>query len=350
MTPRSKSIVLPGESWALVAFLVTPFALAAVIGQIVGSATLNAMLVELFIRVVAVVAIYIFSGNSGILSYGHVTFMGIGAYASTWQTCCPSMKPIMMHGLPEFLKRADWPVIPSAISASLFAALVAFVAALIIMRLQAVAASIATFALLFIFVSVYGHWDSVTMGVSSVIGLPQYVTPIYAWAWLGVTVAVAFAFQRSSAGLMLRAASDEENAARAVGARIYWLRVLAFTVSAFFAGMAGVLLAHHLGTISIETFYLDMTFMLLAMLIVGGLRSLSGAVAGAVVVSLIVEVLRTLQFGVSLGGLAVSLPTGSLQIGVALAMLLILIFRRDGLMMGREFVVERFLIKRSKAG
>lgn len=343
MMPQQKAIVLPGESWTLVACLVAPFACAAVIAQLVSSAALSAMLVELFIRVVAVVAIYIFSGNAGILSYGHVALMGIGAYASAWQTCCPSMKPIMMHGLPEFLKRADWPVIPSAISASVFTALIAFLAALIIMRLQAVAASIATFALLFIFNSFYGHWDSFTMGVSSVIGLPQYVTPIYAWVWLALTIVAAFAFQNSSAGLMLRAARDEENAARAVGVPIYWLRVLAFTVSAFFAGMAGVLLAHNLGTISIETFYLDTTFTLLAMLIVGGLRSLSGAVAGTVIVTLIIEVLRTLQFGVTIGGTTVSLPAGSVQIGVALAMLFILIYRRDGLMMGRELIVERFM-------
>jgi branched-chain amino acid transport system permease protein len=348
MTSKQKSIVLPGENWSLLATLIVPFALAALIAHVVGSAALSAMLIELFIRVVAVVAIYIFSGNSGILSFGHVAFMGIGAYASTWQTCCPAMRPIMMHGLPDFLKVADWPVIPAAIYASMFAALVAFVAGLVILRLQSVAAIIATFALLFIFNSIYGHWDSVTMGISSVIGLPQYVTPIYAWTWLALTIAAAFAFQNSSVGLMLRAARDEDSAARACGVPIYWLRVLAFTISGFFSGMAGVLLAHHLGTISIDTFYLDMTFMLLAMLVVGGLRSLSGAVAGAVVVSLIIEVLRQFQFGLTIAGFEVALPPGSVQIGVALAMLFILIYRRDGLMMGREFAIERFLSKKPK--
>ncbi len=57
-------------------------------------------------RVVAVVALYIFIGNSGILSFGHVAFMSIGAYASAWQTCCPAKKPFVMPRLPEFLRKA----------------------------------------------------------------------------------------------------------------------------------------------------------------------------------------------------------------------------------------------------
>jgi branched-chain amino acid transport system permease protein len=338
---------LDGESWLVPALLAIPLGVLALAAQLSGSNSAVAILTELNIRVIAVVAIYIFSGNSGILSYGHVAFMGVGAYASSWETCCPTMKPIMMNGLPDFLRSADWPVVPSAIAASLFTAMVAFVSGLVVLRLQSVVAGIATFAFLFVFNSIYGHWDSVTMGVSSIIGLPQYITPVYCWLWVLAAICAAFLFQNSAAGVLLRASRDEETAARACGANIFWLRVLAFTISGFFAGMAGIILAHYLGTISVDTFFLDLTFTLLAMLVVGGLRSLSGAVSGAVAVSLIIELLRALQLGFSFGDRQFSLPAGSVQIGVALAMLTILIFRRNGLTAGREFPVERWFFRRN---
>jgi branched-chain amino acid transport system permease protein len=340
-TARYRSRI-PGDTWLLPAVIVIPLGLVAAIVQFIAPGPISTTIIEIYIRIVAAVAIYIFSGNSGIISYGHVAFMGIGAYASAWQTCCVAMKPITMHGLPDFLKTANFPVIPAAIAASGLAAAVALVVAVVIMRLNSIAAAIATFALLFIFQSVYGHWDSVTMGVSTVIGLPQYITPIYAWAWVAFAVFGAYWLQSSATGLMLKASRDEHTAARACGAPILRARIIAFTISAFFAGSAGVMLGHLLGTVSVATFHLDLTFMLLAMIVVGGLRSLSGAVAGVILVSVIMEILKLLQVGVSFGQTTLSLPSGSVQIGLAITMIAILAFKRDGVTGGREFDVARW--------
>lgn len=291
---------------------------------------------EIMVRIVAVVALYIFVGNSGILSFGHVAFMSVGAYASAWQTCCPAMKPFTMPGLPDFLRSATYPVLPALLASGLLTAAFAFIAGLVIMRLTGVAASIATFAMLFIVYVVYANWDSVTMGVSSIIGLPMYVSVEVAFAWACITVLSAYAFQISRFGLALRAAREDEVAARACGIRIYWQRVLAFTLSGFFMGIAGVLYGHYLGTIGVDTFFLELTFILLAMLIVGGMHSLSGAVAGVVVISAVIEILRTMQSGVQVGEWQFALPNGVLQIVLATLMLLILVFRPNGLSDGRE--------------
>ena len=174
------------------------------------------------------------------------------------------------------------------------------------------------------------------MGVSSMIGLPTYITPIYAWIWVAAVIVVAFLFQNSAWGTQLRATREEPTAALASGVHPVFLRVVAFTISGFFAGMAGVILGHYLGTLSVDTFFLDTTFLLLAMLIIGGMRSLSGAVVGALVVSVIEDTLSRLQVGISVSGTEYGLPVGSVEIGIALTMLLILIFRRDGLMGGHE--------------
>jgi branched-chain amino acid transport system permease protein len=62
------------------------------------------VVVEMMIRVVVVVGMYIFVGNSGILSFGHISFMAIGAYAAAWLTCCtlPMVKPIYLPGFPRY--------------------------------------------------------------------------------------------------------------------------------------------------------------------------------------------------------------------------------------------------------
>ena len=72
------------------------------------------------------------------------------------------------------------------------------------------------------------------------------------------------------------------------------------------------------------------------MLIVGGMGSLAGAVVGVVVVSTIVDVFRRLEIGVTVGGAQWALPAGTQELVLAVFMLMILVFRKDGLMAGRE--------------
>jgi branched-chain amino acid transport system permease protein len=151
-----------------------------------------------------------------------------------------------------------------------------------------------------------------------------------------VAMIAAYAYQRSRFGLELRAAREDEVAARSLGIDIYRQRLIAFTISAFFVGIGGVLYGHFLGVISIDVFFLDTTFLTLAMLVVGGMRSLAGAVVGVLVLSAVIDVLRRLETGIDIGGFTVSVPSGSQEIVLAVAMLLIFLFRPRGIMAGRE--------------
>ena len=72
------------------------------------------------------------------------------------------------------------------------------------------------------------------------------------------------------------------------------------------------------------------------MLVVGGMRSLTGAVVGVVILSTLIELLRQLEGGVNVAGAALSIPLGGQEIGLAIVMLLILLFRRGGLTRNRE--------------
>jgi branched-chain amino acid transport system permease protein len=204
------------------------------------------------------------------------------------------------------------------------------------MRLSGLAASIASLAVLGMFHTFYTNWSAWTMGAATLPGVPLYVDRWVALGWLVAALFAAYAYQRSRFGLALRAAREDEFSARAAAIDIPLQRLIAFVISAFFMGIGGVLQAHFIGSIAVKNFWLGLTFISLAMLIVGGQRSLPGAVVGALAISGIVEALRQLEDGVALGAVTLAVPLGAQELGVALIMLLILIFRPAGIMGGHE--------------
>jgi len=332
----------------------TPLVLAAILTAFVvavaatGDGLLARTVTDALIRMVLVIGLYIFIGNSGVLAFGHIGFTLIGAYATAWFTLPPFKKSFALQ-LPGFLAERQYPMIPSAIAAGALAAAVALIVGVPIMRLGGIAASIATLAVLGMLYTFYTNWAAWTMGAATLPGIPIYVNMWVALAWVIVALIAAFAFQQSRSGLALRASREDEFAARAVGINIWAQRLVAFVLSAFFMGIGGVLQAHFLGSIAVKNFWLSLTFVSIAMLIVGGQRSLTGAVAGAALVSIIVEILRQFEVGVDLGGSLIQLPLGARELGIAIVMLLVLIFRPSGITGGRE-IPWPFAIRRPAGG
>jgi branched-chain amino acid transport system permease protein len=135
---------------------------------------------------------------------------------------------------------------------------------------------------------------------------------------------------------MLRASRDDDVAAKASAVRIVRERLIAFVLSAAMVGAGGGLYAEFLGSMTVNQFSLEMTVVTLAMLVVGGIGSLSGAIVGVVVVTFVIQFLRTFEHGVSIHGVKLLLPSGSQEIGLGVVMALILILRPTGLTRGRE--------------
>ena len=333
---------LPAARHSLIRCFWPPLALSAAVtimvgvSSLIGNDQLQVTMTEMLIRLIVVVGIYLFIGNSGILSFGHIGFMCIGAYAAAWATVDPTWKQMMLTGLPDFLQQNQYPFLSAVVGGGLLAGLVALIVGSAIMRLSGIAGSIATFAFLAIVNSIYSNWESVTAGTSSIIGVPNVVGPWVAWAFAIGTLVFAYAYKVSRFGLMLRASRDDEVAAKSSAVGIVKVRLIAFVVSAFVCGVAGALYGHFLGILTADSFYLSMTFVTLAMLVVGGVGSLTGAVTGVVAVTIVVEVLRHLEGGVALGSVNLHLPQGSQEIGLGIAMALILVFRPTGLTRGRE--------------
>lgn len=314
-------------------------ALLCLVVTAVGDNALTRAMVELLVRVVLVVGLWVFVGNSGVVSFGHAGFMAIGAYASAWLTIRPQMKALLLPGLPDWLMQAQWAPFQAAVAAGLAASAAALLVGAAVLRLSGIAASIATFAFLAIVNTVYSNWSDVTGGMSSVVGLPRYVDLGAALGWAVAAIVIASLHAVSASGLALRATREDEVAAAASGIDMYRHRLGALAISAFLSGVGGALLGHMIGVLNPDAFYLGITFLTLAMLVVGGIGTLTGAVAGTAAISALLEALVRLESGVEIAGARLALPAGAQEIIIGIAMILCLVFRPQGLSGGAELRV-----------
>jgi branched-chain amino acid transport system permease protein len=309
--------------------------LAAIVGSLAARET-QIHFISALIAVVVVVALYVFVGNSGVLSFGHASFVAVGAWSAGILSVPVEEKSAIFPDLFPVLGDHTVGNAASLVVAAMVGGLYALVVGVPIMRLSGLAAGIATFAVLEITHNVLRYWDRIGPGTNSFSSVPETTTVLQAAVGAAIVIMVAFAYQASRYGRQLRATREDPAAARAVGIPIVRHRVLAFALSGALAGLGGGLLVHFL-PVSTEDAYLNLTFITLAMLVIGGAGSLWGAVVGALVVSALDSFLGEAEAGVAVGGRTLDLPSGSRLIIVGFLMALTLILRPSGLTGGREF-------------
>jgi branched-chain amino acid transport system permease protein len=292
------------------------------------------------VSVAIVVAIYVFIGNSGVLSFGQMSFVAVGAFAAGILTIPLESKTGVLPELFPLLRDHTIGNVASLVLGAAAGGVFALIVGLPLMRLSGLAAGIATFAVLEVTHNILREWTKIGPGATTLSLVPETTDAVQATVGALVVVAAALVYQRSRLGRRLRASREDPAAARGVGVNVHRERLWAFTVSGALAGFAGALLVHLLGSITTEQVYLELTFLTLAMLVVGGLTSLWGAVLGAVAVSALDSFLIEAEQGVDVG-LSLDLPQGTRLIFLGAIMALVLIVRPSGLTGGREFRLVR---------
>jgi branched-chain amino acid transport system permease protein len=304
------------------------------------STSLQTYFLDTLIKVSIVVALYVFIGNSGVLSFGHIAFVAVGVWTAGVLTVPESQKNAIMPGLAHFLLHTNVGNVASLALAAAVGLVFAFVLGLPLMRLSGLAAGIATFGVLEVVNNLLRYWQSVGPGLNAFSSVPQTTGIWQAAIGALICIAVAYVYQRSRFGRQLRAAREDPAAASAAGISIYRQRLLAFALSGGLAGLAGGLYVHLL-PIEIDSLYLDLTFITLAMLVVGGSGSLLGAVVGALSVSGLDSFLSASENGVDVFGIHIDLPTGTTVIVIGTVMAVVLVLRPSGLSGGRELSLSR---------
>jgi branched-chain amino acid transport system permease protein len=243
---------------------------------------------------IAALALNIILGYTGQLNLAHGTFFGIGAYATAL---------LMQMGGLSF-----WVALPAGCAIT---AVLGFLTGLPTLRTKGHYFPIATMCLGIAIYYVIARWDDLTGGARGLFGLPRpgdisipmlgkisfldtvacYYLVLF---FLFVTVYLSSRLVKSLAGMRLVAIRGNEDLAQAVGINVMQGKVISFTVSTFFAGLAGGLFASYMGTLMAEQAHYLLSFEMLIYVMIGGIGTTVGPIIGGILLPILGEILQPL--------------------------------------------------------
>ena len=321
----------PGELW-IVRALAGGGATAALFAALMialfqfGSGRTDQVVLIFLAYFMVVLSLQIFTGNSGVISFGQVALMAVGAYTGMLMNLSPAIKQTQIGSAPGFIVDAHFSFLPATLIAIAVTCLIALPFGFIFARLSGAAAAIATLAGYVIAITVIANWATVTHGTFTLYGVSTYSNDTLFWwmiAWAALAIVIARLFRDSGLGLALRATSSDELVARAVGVNLPLARLAGWVLAAGVAAVGGALYMKFLGSLAPTTFSFNPVIVItLVMFIVGG-RSVSGVVVGATLVAFIDEALKRIENDLQRAGLE--------TIALAAIFTLMMIYRSEGL-------------------
>jgi branched-chain amino acid transport system permease protein len=235
---------------------------------------------------IAAVGVTLIGGGAGQITLGLAGPIALGAYTSAL-----------------LVTSAGWSSLASLLAAGVVAAVVSTLLTLPVWRLGGHTVAIATLGVGVVTVALIRNAEPLTRGAYGLTGIPpielfglSLTTPLdnywFGLVLLGITVLVIGTITRSRLGTVIAAVGADETAARSAGVRARNYKALAFALCAFFAGIAGALLAQQYSYIDPTVFNQSMSVLVLTIAVLGGLRSPAGAVLGAIILVGVPELLR----------------------------------------------------------
>jgi branched-chain amino acid transport system permease protein len=290
------------------------------------------------INIILALSLNLIYGFTGLFSLGHAGFMAIGAYVCSILIMTPDQKDMLFILEPayDWVANAHAPFLVAVVAGGLVAAAFGALVGFPLLRLGDDYLGIATLGFAEIVRVVANNIPRLTNGALGFKGIPAYANLWWNYAWCLIALFVIVRLLQSNTGNVLKAIRDDETAARAMGVNVFRYKLLSFSVGAFFAGVGGALLASLLTTIDPKMFLFTLTFNVLMIVVAGGLGSLTGSVLAGVGITVLLEWLRFVENPVSIAGLTLPGIPGMRMVVFSLALICIILFRREGLMGMRE--------------
>lgn len=292
--------------WRALPFLVAYVVVLALISAGVINDYIFAIIVTICINIILGASLNLVTGFTGQFSLGHAGFMALGAY-----TC--ALIVMQLDSVFGFILG----IIGGAVVAALVGALVG----LPTLRLRGDYLAIATLGMAEIIRVILLNLG-ITNGAAGLSGIPQYADWNAVALFTSITLIVLWNYIRSSHGRRAIAVREDEIAAEAIGINTTAVKVQAFTIGAFFAGIGGGLYASYFYVIKPDQFGFLKSIDILVIVVLGGLGSLSGTVVAAILLALISTILADFS--------------EVRMIIYSLLLVLIMIFRPGGLMGSKE--------------
>jgi len=291
------------------------------------------------VNIILALSLNLIYGFTGMFSLGHAGFMAIGAYVASILIMSPEQKEMLFLLEPAyvFVQNAQAPFLVAVIAGGLVAAVAGFIIGIPLLRLGDDYLGIATLGFAEIVRVIANNIPRVTNGALGFKGIPDYANLWWNYGWCLVTFYVIVRIINSNTGNVLKAIRDDEIAAKAMGVNVFRMKLFSFSVGAFFAGVGGALLASLLTTIDPKMFLFTLTFNVLMIVVTGGLGSITGSIMAGVGITVLLEWLRFVENPISIGDFELPGIPGMRMVVFSLALIFIILFRREGIMGMREF-------------
>jgi branched-chain amino acid transport system permease protein len=299
-----------------------------------GSGARDQLVTDMLVNVIIVVGVQVFVGNTGVLSFGHLGFASIAAYATALLSIPVAKKATLLPRAPWGLKDAHVNIMVATAVGVVLALVAGVLIGAVMARLTGLAATMITLAFLFMVEAVAKNYKNLTNGAGNLSGIPRLEGRVWILVLSAIVVVVASAFRYTRLGRLAQATREDELAARAMGINLGSPRFAALVLSAGIVGLGGSLRTQSLGAISPSQFSFDLTILVLAMLVVGAMRTVSGAIVGTVIISVGKEFTRFLGDGPEWLGFTWPKVEDLPGFFLAIALLAILLLRPTGLLGG----------------
>ncbi|MDS1029786.1 branched-chain amino acid ABC transporter permease [Bacillota bacterium LX-D] len=295
-------------------------------------------------------------GFTGMFSLGHAGFMCIGSYTAAILTMTPESKQLVyyMEPIVPWLANIHWPIVPAIIMAGIVAAIFGFLVGFPALRLKDDYLAIATLGFAEILRIIITNTITITNGSLGLKNIPSVKSLWVYWGCALLTIYILKALINSSWGQAFKAIRDNEIAAEAMGISLFKHKIMSFTIGAFFAGIAGALMAFLITSIDPTMYRFLFTYQILLIVVLGGMGSLTGSVIAGIFITIATEWLRIVERDMFIFGLHIAGIPGMRMVIFALLLLGVILFYRQGLMGTKEFSIDWILhklrIKKSTAG
>jgi len=241
---------------------------------------LQLILIYVGINIILTVSLNLINGYMGEFSVGHAGFMAVGAYVASLLT---------VHAFPASAQNLLFPL--AILAGGLGAAFIGFLVAIPSFKTRGDYLAIVTLAFCMIVKSVLENIDAVG-GPRGLLGMEKLTTLPWVFFWTALSVWVIRNLVYSNFGRGVLSIREDEIASDLMSVNTRQVKIIAFVVSSFFAGIAGGLFAHALQFINPRMFDILKSTDILIMVYLGGIASISGSILGAVVYTILLEVLR----------------------------------------------------------
>lgn len=259
-----------------------------------GGGSRQSLVAEMLSNFILVLGMQLFIGNTGVLSFGHMAFAQVAAYATAVLAIPLAAKNKALPDIPFGLDTVHFGPLWATVIAILVTMVVGAVIGVAVCRASGLAPTMITLAALFVVEQLVKNWKELTRGAGGLSGIPRIEGN--GWLWVGALIAlfVAHFFQETRIGRFSIATREDELAAPALGIRLFSSRYASWLVSMGLIGLGGSLRTQSLGSVNPKQFTLDAGILILVMMVVGGMRTVSGAVLGTVLITTGNELFRQL--------------------------------------------------------